>query len=85
MTVVPVAGAPEIFIQAGAFAQYGNAVRSQALLSTVGPVRIQQVNKANRPLFRVRVGPIKSVEDADKILTDISRAGFPNAQIVVAD
>ncbi len=46
--------------------QYQNATKTKALLSSVGPVRIEQINKGDMPLFRVRVGPIAAVDQADK-------------------
>jgi rare lipoprotein A len=33
--------------------------------------------------FRVRVGPFEKVSDADRMLESITRAGFPDARIVV--
>jgi len=75
--------APEIFIQAGAFSKYQNATKTKALLSSIGAVSIEQINKGDMPLFRVRVGPISAVAHADKLLVDINNAGYPDAQIIV--
>jgi len=83
--VLPVAGSPSIFVQAGAFSRYDNAQRSKALLQSVGPVELSQVQTSTSPLFRVRVGPVASVQDADALLAAISNAGFPDARIVVTD
>ena len=85
VTVVPVSGAPKIYIQAGAFSQYANAVKTKARLESVGPTVIQQVNKADRPLFRVRVGPFAKVADADRLQDAIYNAGYPDARIVVEE
>ncbi|WP_420547162.1 septal ring lytic transglycosylase RlpA family protein [Curvivirga sp.] len=74
---------PGIYVQAGAFSQYANAVKTQARLSSVGDVVIQQINKAENPLFRVRVGPIENVAQADNIQKAIVEAGYPDARIVV--
>lgn len=81
----PVVGTPSIFVQAGAFSRYDNAQRSKALLQSVGPVELSQVQTSASPLFRVRVGPVASVQDADALLAAISNAGFPDARIVVID
>lgn len=83
--VRPVAGAPSLFVQAGAFSRFDNAQRTKALLQSVGPVELSQVQTSASPLFRVRVGPVASVEDADALLAAISDAGFPDARIVVID
>ena len=72
-----------LFIQAGAFAEIVNAKRTSARLAGFGPVRVVQVENGNIPLFRVRVGPLVSLEEADRTLNAVAGAGFPEAQIVV--
>lgn len=72
-----------IYVQAGAFARYDNANRMKARLQSLGPTRVTQVNLGDRPLFRVRVGPIQSVDDADKVLDRVMKAGYPEARIIV--
>ena len=72
-----------IFIQAGAFGQFDNANRVRARLSAIGPVKISSVLIGGRDLFRVRVGPLKSVKAADKMLEEVTRAGYPGARIIV--
>jgi rare lipoprotein A len=75
--------ATHIFVQAGAFSRYENANKVRARLSAVGPVKISSVLIGGRDLFRVRVGPLKSVGDADKMLEAIAQAGYPGARIIV--
>ena len=60
-----------------------NAIQAQALLRSLGPVEIQQINRSDTPLFRVRVGPIRDVDRADTLLGSIQNAGFADAHIVV--
>jgi rare lipoprotein A len=73
----------KLYIQAGAFAEIVNANRTSAKLSGIGPVRVVQVENGSIPLFRVRIGPLASVEEADRALSAVASAGFPEAQIVV--
>ncbi len=73
----------KIFIQAGAFSVFENANRVRALLSGVGPVKISPTLVNGRDLFRVRVGPIVSVAEADRMLEWVGQAGYPNARIIV--
>ncbi|UCH73031.1 MAG: septal ring lytic transglycosylase RlpA family protein [Rhodospirillales bacterium] len=81
---VSVGRRPPIFIQAGAFSQYDNANRLRARLGVMGyPVRVHQVYITNQPMFRVRVGPLDSVEAADQTLDRLVAAGYPDAQIVI--
>ncbi|MEX2616760.1 MAG: septal ring lytic transglycosylase RlpA family protein [Alphaproteobacteria bacterium] len=83
VTIVPVSSGNRIYVQAGAFGRFDNANRMRAILSPIGNVRIHQVENLDRPLFRVRFGPLQSVEEADKMLEAVLRSGQRNARIVV--
>ncbi|MFQ5763816.1 MAG: septal ring lytic transglycosylase RlpA family protein [Rhodospirillales bacterium] len=72
-----------LFVQAGAFSQYENANRVRARLSSVGPVKVTSVLVNGRDLFRVRVGPLTTVDEADGMLESVTQAGYPDARIVV--
>ena len=75
--------APKIFIQAGAFSKYQNAAKTKALLSKIANVNIEQINKGDMPLFRVRLGPINEVAQADKLLIEVNNSGYHDAQIII--
>ena len=83
VTVLPIKGAPKIFVQVGAFTRYDNANRLRARLSSIGAAKIIQVRVVDRPFFRVRFGPLDLVEEADRLLTSILGAGQRDARIVV--
>ncbi len=72
-----------MFVQAGAFSSNGNAERLRAKLASVGPAAITAVRINGENLFRVRLGPVNSVDDADAILTKVVAAGAVDAKIVV--
>ncbi|MSO65441.1 MAG: septal ring lytic transglycosylase RlpA family protein [Alphaproteobacteria bacterium] len=72
-----------IFVQAGAFVQRDNANRVVSRLRAIGEARVLPVKTRDRELFRVRIGPVSSVGDADVILGRVVDAGFPEARIVV--
>ena len=36
-----------------------------------------------RPLFRVRIGPLNSVDEADLILQSLISQGFPGARVII--
>ncbi len=72
-----------IFIQAGAFSQYENANRVQATLTTIGEVNISQILVNDLDLYRVRLGPISNVTEADILLSQVIGAGYPDARIIV--
>ncbi|MEK9722667.1 MAG: septal ring lytic transglycosylase RlpA family protein, partial [Rhodospirillaceae bacterium] len=76
-------GATNIYVQAGAFGEYANANRVQARLSSVGPVKISSILVNGRDLYRVRVGPLASVDAADVMLERVAQAGYSGAKIIV--
>jgi len=77
------ARATKIFIQAGAFGHFENAHKTSAKLAGVGPVAVSPILVNGKDLFRVRIGPIASVEEADRYLDKVIRSGYPEARIVV--
>lgn len=82
VTVMPVK-ATQIYIQAGAFAVAGNALRVKGRLENLGIVKVTGARVNGVALYRVRLGPIGSVEDADKLLDRVLATGLSDARIVV--
>jgi rare lipoprotein A len=72
-----------IYIQAGAFARQSNAQMLTSKLSAFGPVRMTPVQVGNQLFYRVRLGPIANVDQADQMLQKVIRSGQPEARIVV--
>jgi rare lipoprotein A len=71
-----------LFIQAGAFSNYDNAYRMSVRLSRYGDAKVTTVNTAGQQLYRVRLGPLPSVKDADAMLAEVTPV-VPEARIVV--
>jgi rare lipoprotein A len=82
VTVVPVRST-QIFVQAGAFTRFDNANRLQAQLRGLGPTSVSQFARDGMTFFRVRIGPLKSVDDADTLLDRVIANGQTTARIVV--
>jgi rare lipoprotein A len=72
-----------IFIQAGAFLQQSNALKLTQKLASLGQTRVTQVRVGTQTFYRVRLGPIPKVEDADALLQKVLGTGQPDARIVV--
>jgi rare lipoprotein A len=72
-----------IYIQAGAFSDKTNAERVRTRLSSIGAVSVTPVPVNGRELFRVRLGPIENVDQADSLLSEVVRAGYSGARTVV--
>lgn len=71
------------YVQVGAYSDYGNAQRAQALLSPLGEVVISQVEAGDQVLLRVRVGPLFDTNQAHAMLKRVQDGGYPGARIVV--
>lgn len=80
---VPVTGANQIYVQAGAFSNRDNALRLQKKLVKIGQTRIAEAVVKGVQYYRVRVGPIASVDTADKLLKRVLQSGADNARIIV--
>ncbi|MGJ3260810.1 MAG: septal ring lytic transglycosylase RlpA family protein [Rhodospirillales bacterium] len=72
-----------IFVQAGAFGVFENANKVRARLSPLGKVFLDQVLIDGKDLYRVRVGPLADVGQADDVLAQVVETGFPDARIIV--
>jgi len=72
-----------IYVQAGAFTQFENAHRLSARISAIAPANVTTVNIRGTEFFRVRIGPLESVDAADRTLAQVIATGQPDARIVI--
>jgi len=72
-----------IYVQAGAFSEIDRAERLRRHLSRLSDVSLSPVRVGGRELFRVRLGPVTSRSLAERMLTQVAAAGYPEARIVV--
>lgn len=74
-----------IYLQAGAFAKRNNAEQLHARLSRARytPLHIQQASSNRQTLYRVRIGPINSVAEADKIAKRLHSQGFGTPHVLI--
>jgi rare lipoprotein A len=72
-----------IFIQAGAFLQQSNALKLTQQLASLGQTRVTPARVGTQTFYRVRLGPIQRIEDADALLQKVIGTGQPDARIVV--
>lgn len=80
---VPTPADSQLFIQAGAFADFANASRARTRLSRFGPAWVTKAQVGRRQFYRVRIGPMQTLQDADTVLARMISSGFPQARIVV--
>lgn len=72
-----------IYIQAGAFSDRNNAMRLSGALHRIAPSLISEVRVDGQTFYRVRLGPITTVADADALLEQVIGSGYPGARVVV--
>jgi len=73
------------FIQLGAFSNLLNAERLRKKLGPIGEniVRISQVIIEGENVYRVRIGPLFNIDDADKIVAQLAPLGVSDHHIVL--
>jgi rare lipoprotein A len=81
VTRIAVPAVTHLYVQVGAFSNYQNAARLAARLD--GGLKISTIQRNGQTLYRVRLGPFNTTDDADAALSKIVSLGSNDAQIVV--
>jgi peptidoglycan lytic transglycosylase len=77
---------PSLYLQLGAFSNRDNAERLQAKLDNVklpGDLQIIAGVTSNRPVYRVRIGPLANVESADRLTRLLADHGIHDPRVVI--
>ncbi|HTC17889.1 MAG TPA: septal ring lytic transglycosylase RlpA family protein [Stellaceae bacterium] len=82
VATLPVA-ATHMYIQAGAFGSADNAARLKQRLDGIGNVQVTSAKVNGMQIYRVRLGPIDNVDEADSLLNKVINSGASDAKIVV--
>ena len=72
-----------IYVQAGSFGNQDNAYRLSQKLSENFNASVQPAIVNGQQFYRVRIGPVMRVEEADELLARLVNTGHPEAVIVV--
>lgn len=82
--------APRLSVQVGAFSRYENAAGLRDRLTRAGlnSVYIQSIGSenpsvSNAAMYRVRIGPVETVERGDQLVAEVARYGVSDALLVV--
>lgn len=82
---IAISGDAILFLQVGAFVDRSNAERLMGRLS--GPmhnqVRIQPVTSYDQILYRVQVGPMNSIEQADATSMQLAQLGIRDMHLII--
>ena len=72
-----------IYVQAGAFTMPDNATRLRSKLDRIATAAITPVMINGQQFYRVRLGPVQTVEQADTVLAQVIAGGAVGAKVVV--
>jgi rare lipoprotein A len=77
------ANAAPLYVQAGAFSSEANASRLLAQLRSQGVDRsfVRQDALAGKPIYRVRIGPVPTVVEFDRIVARLKALGVADARL----
>lgn len=75
--------ATKLYVQVGAFGQSANAERLAQNLEHIGASHVDPVPYNGRTLYKVRLGPLDTVQEADSVLSKVLASGQSDAIIVV--
>ena len=78
-------GAPQMFLQVGAYAARANADNAVAKLGAAGVAHafVQSSAEGGRTLYKVRIGPLADVDSVDTLTAKLKDLGFGDSQIVI--
>ena len=84
-TSTPSGEAPKVFLQLGAFSLRTNAVSFQQRVAALAnqPTRINEVVRNGVRFYQVQLGPLKSVEQADRVVGELADVNIQNPLIVI--
>ena len=80
------AKSPAMYLQLGAFSDRQNAERLRTRLASVelpGEVRISEAYASDKRVYRVRIGPLQTVESADRVTQILAGQGMPPPRVVI--
>jgi len=74
-----------VFLQVGSFSVWDNAIklRDQLERANIRPTNIATVNVNNKRYFRVRVGPIDNLGEAERINNKVQQLGIHDGRVVI--
>jgi rare lipoprotein A len=84
-THVTSAQRPSLFVQVGAFSELPNAeqLRAQLVLHQMGDIHIHPDDNSENPLYRVRIGPLPSVDAAALMAQRLEAMGVRDFRVIV--
>jgi rare lipoprotein A len=72
-----------VFVQAGAFADKAKADALAAKLRRFGQAHVSASKAGGKTLYRVRLGPVRSVQEGERLMVRVQGAGGGQARVVI--
>lgn len=72
----------DMYVQAGTFSVQENARRLQRQLAALGQARIEQTIVNGAEMYRVKVGPVQTAEEARWLKNQVVEAGVRDARVI---
>jgi rare lipoprotein A len=80
----------DIYLQVGAFGERFNAENLKIRIRDIETLPVSKINvteaestKANSSIFRVRIGPIDNVPEADQVIKRLAQLGIENPHVII--
>jgi len=78
----------DIYLQVGAFGDRFNAENLKIRIRDIETLPVSKINvtqgtKANSAIFRVRIGPINNVPEADQVIKRLAQLGIENPHVII--
>ncbi len=85
---IPPGQAVDIYLQVGAFGGRINAENLKIRIRDIETLPVSKINvtqgtKANSTIFRVRIGPINNVPEADHLIKRLAQLGIENPHVII--
>ena len=76
---------PRIYLQIGAFGEQANADRAaqRVAAAKLGEVREVEASVNGRSVRRVRLGPLRDVDEADRLTQALRQLGLGEARVAI--
>src|SRR3569833_3727717 len=77
---------PDIYLQAGAFADRASAERLTQRIAAAAPrrkVEVREANSEGRVLYRECLGPLADVDEVDRVTRELDALGIKDAHVVI--
>lgn len=84
-TEAPPATPTRMYLQIGSFTNRNNAEQLRARLqeTAAGNIRISESKSKQNTIYRVRIGPLASAEETDRMAAKLNDTGIRNSQVVI--